>query len=156
MCTEFISIFDRTWQVCRIRSRNSLPFLSTWVICPFVLFHLIIVLSILRLTDSDWPFWYLQTLLFTPPSAFSGVCIAHLFSLLCCLICFCFLHLFCVLCPMLSMSRDSPFLLPMSRDCPFLLQMSRDCPFLLPMSRDCPFLVSPSVSSNVYLNTLFS
>jgi len=33
------------------------------VVCPFVLFLLAIVLSVLRLTDSDYPFWYLQTLL---------------------------------------------------------------------------------------------
>jgi hypothetical protein len=33
------------------------------VVCPFVLFLLAIVLSVLRYTDSDCPFWYLQTLL---------------------------------------------------------------------------------------------
>ena len=63
--------------------RNCLPFRSTWVhprflvgfvlldllfymyaFCPFVLFLLAIVLSVLlQYTDSDYPFWYLQTLL---------------------------------------------------------------------------------------------
>ena len=34
------------------------------VVCPFVLFLLAIVLSVLlRYTDSDYPFWYLQILL---------------------------------------------------------------------------------------------
>jgi len=33
------------------------------IVCLFVLFLLAIVLSILRFTDSDYPFWYLQTLL---------------------------------------------------------------------------------------------
>jgi len=32
------------------------------VVCPFVLFLLAILLSVLRYTVSDCPFWYLQTL----------------------------------------------------------------------------------------------
>jgi hypothetical protein len=35
------------------------------VVCPFVLFLLVIVFSVLlRYTDSDYPLWYLQTLCF--------------------------------------------------------------------------------------------
>ena len=37
------------------------------VVCPFIFFLLAIVLSVLpRFTDSDYPFWHLQTL-FIPP-----------------------------------------------------------------------------------------
>jgi hypothetical protein len=33
------------------------------VVCPFILFLLVIELSVLRYTNSDLPLWYLQTLL---------------------------------------------------------------------------------------------
>ena len=37
------------------------------IVCPFVLFLLSIVLSVLfQLMDSEFPFWYLQTLLASP------------------------------------------------------------------------------------------
>ena len=40
---------------------------------------------------------------------FVGVCVAHLFSYLCCVFCILFVFVLCLVCPMLPMSLDCPF-----------------------------------------------
>ena len=101
------------------------------VVCPFVLFLLAIVLSVLlRYTDSDYPFGIFK--LFFSSSLPPIVCgkayvLLMLFVFVCIqwspthtVLCFCFVFL--------------RLMYPM-----------------LPVSLDCPFVIAPSVFSNVYL-----
>ena len=99
---------------------------------------------------------------------FARICVAHILSFLCLLLCFvCLLSVSCVLCLVLCLVSCSVFcvlfcvlclvlylvlcLVSCSVSCVLFCVLCLVCP-MLPVSIDCPFLIAPSIFSCVYFN----